>query len=156
MTDSKKANGHPHKVEPNTTISSAIGEQGAAGEIIHLRIFTVFMRKDGILECDVFPHAEMNLDDGIECIDAQALLAQGMLRPLLVKMGEIKSIDTAARSYIGGKEAAKNVHATALLIQSHVGRVIGNFMLGLNKTIYPTRLFTSEDEAVAWLKGFLR
>jgi hypothetical protein len=33
--------------------------------------------------------------------------------------------------------------------------VLGNFYLGLNKPLVPTRLFTSEEEAQAWLRSFL-
>jgi hypothetical protein len=46
--------------------------------------------------------------------------------------------------------------AAALLIGSPLTRAIGNFFMGLNKPLIPTRLFTSETEALAWLKGFVR
>ncbi len=34
--------------------------------------------------------------------------------------------------------------------------VIGNFFIGFNKSPMPTKLFTSEPEALEWLKEFLR
>ncbi|MGK5088175.1 STAS/SEC14 domain-containing protein [Bdellovibrionota bacterium FG-2] len=125
-------------------------------KVIELRISTTFLRKDGILQVDVSPNAEMNLSDAVESINAQAVLAAGIKRPLLVRMGSMKSMSRDARSYLGGPEAAKNVYATALVIGSPIGRVIGNFFLGLNKTIYPTRLFTSEEDAISWLKELLK
>ena len=41
------------------------------------------------------------------------------------------------------------------LIRSPLARAIGNFFRGLNKPLFPTRLFTSEPEAMAWLRSFL-
>jgi hypothetical protein len=43
----------------------------------------------------------------------------------------------------------------ALLVGSPMSRAIGNFFIGLNKPLIPTRLFVSEPEALAWLRGFL-
>jgi hypothetical protein len=45
-----------------------------------------------------------------------------------------------------------NVSAFAIIIQSPLSRVIGNFFMGLNKPRVPARLFKSEKEAVKWLK----
>jgi hypothetical protein len=36
-----------------------------------------------------------------------------------------------------------------------VARAIGNFFMGLNKPLIPTRLFTSEAEALGWLREFV-
>jgi hypothetical protein len=41
--------------------------------------------------------------------------------------------------------------AFAILIDSSVSRVVGNFFLGINKPAVPTKLFTNEKEAVKWL-----
>jgi len=65
-------------------------------------------------------------------------------------------MDREARRYFAGEETAKVESAAALLIESPLSKAIGNFFMGLNKPIVPTRLFTSEAEALAWLKGFVR
>jgi hypothetical protein len=36
-----------------------------------------------------------------------------------------------------------------------MSRVIGNFFIGFSRTNIPTRLFTSEAEAIDWLKTFI-
>ena len=124
--------------------------------IIETRVARTFLRQDAILQVDTFPSSEFKLSDAVECIKAQAVLANGIRRPLLVNLGKIKSIDRESRAYLGGVEAEKNVNSTALITSSPVGRIIGNFMMGLNKTLYPTRLFTEEQEALEWLRGFLK
>ena len=45
--------------------------------------------------------------------------------------------------------------AVALLVGSPLTRVIGMFFMGLNRPATPTRLFTSEPEALAWLRTFV-
>ena len=44
--------------------------------------------------------------------------------------------------------------ATALLTSSPVSKTIGNFFMGLNKPLSPTRLFTNSDKAIQWLHTF--
>ena len=48
------------------------------------------------------------------------------------------------------------VLVTRAHLRSPLTRAIGNFFLGLNKPLMPTRLFTSEEEALAWLKTFVK
>lgn len=43
--------------------------------------------------------------------------------------------------------------ALALLVTSPISRLIGNFFMRLVNSPYPTRLFTSEQEALIWLEN---
>ena len=128
---------------------------GNCNHIIKTRTATLSLRADNILQCDSYPHSEITHMDAMEIMRAQAVLAGGIKRPLLVRMGSVKSIDRAAREFFGSNEVEKNIKAAALVFSSTVGKVIGNFLIGLNKGPYPTRLFTTEEEAVQWLKEFL-
>ncbi len=60
-----------------------------------------------------------------------------------------------ARVYFAGSESKKVHSAAALLAQSPLSKVLGNLFLGLNKPLFPTRLFTSEKDAIEWLKGYI-
>ena len=71
---------------------------------------------------------------------------------LLVNVGATQGMDRESRSYF---QKATSLKATALLVRSPVSRVIANLFIGLNKPAYPIQLFTSEAEAVEWLRGFL-
>jgi hypothetical protein len=64
-------------------------------------------------------------------------------------------LDREARQYYAGPQYAAVVSATALLVRSPVGRLIGSFVRRLTRPLSPIRTFTSESEALAWLKGFL-
>jgi hypothetical protein len=98
---------------------------------------------------------ELELADAQEVIRAVASLCGGVRRPVLVDLRELRSMSRDCRRYFAGPETAKVETAAALLVVSPVARAVGNFFMGLNKPLLPTRLFTSEPEALAWLKGFV-
>ena len=92
-----------------------------------------------------------------ENIDAQErvrdMLGKAKTR-VLVDMTKVTEISKEARDYFANERTASIQRATALLIASPVSRVIGNFFMGLNKPISPTRLFTDPHRAVEWLHTF--
>ena len=67
----------------------------------------------------------------------------------------MKSLSREARHYYASDEAAKVARAVALIVGTPVSRVLGNFYLGLSNPHLPTRLFSSEGEALEWLKGYI-
>ncbi len=73
---------------------------------------------------------------------------------VLIDMTSVTEISKEARDYFANERTASIQRATALLIGSLVSRVIGNFFMGLNKPISPTRLFTDPEEAIQWLQTF--
>jgi hypothetical protein len=70
----------------------------------------------------------------------------GRACPLLVDMRGVLGLNREARLAFAADASATRI---ALLGQSVVDRVLGNFGLGLNTV--PTRYFTSESAALAWL-----
>lgn len=128
----------------------------ASSSVVTTRVATTFLRPDGIMQVDALPDSVMTLADAIEAIKAQAQVGGGIRRPLLVNVGSIKSMDRDARIYLGAKEAQSVVTATAIIVKTVAAKIIATFFMGLNKTLYPTRMFTSEDEAVNWLREFLK
>ena len=92
-----------------------------------------------------------------ENVDAQETLRDGMQRRktrVLIDMTTVNEISKEARDYFANERTASIQRATALLIGSPVSRVIGNFFMGLNKPISPTRLFTDPQKAIRWLHTF--
>jgi hypothetical protein len=63
-------------------------------------------------------------------------------------------MDTEARDFLSSKEAASNFIANAYVIQSTVQRMMINFIIRVKGTPIPARFFSSEEEAVKWLKSF--
>jgi hypothetical protein len=123
---------------------------------VELRSQIIWIDSDGILRTQVKPHVHLTIEDAREGLERTRELCAGKKHPVLVDLTHCKGVDRAARTYYAGEETAKLGLAAALLIGSPLARAIGNFFLGVNKPVFPARLFTSEAEALAWLKGFLR
>lgn len=70
-------------------------------------------------------------------------------RALLVDMTGTAALTRGARMTFTRRCSASRI---ALLGRSPVDRVIANFALGVSSTPVPTRFFTSELAAVAWLR----
>ncbi|HEY0814945.1 MAG TPA: hypothetical protein VGE11_16860, partial [Pseudonocardia sp.] len=70
-------------------------------------------------------------------------------RPLLVEMTGTAVLTREARQVFARKCSASRI---ALLGRSAVDRVIANFALGVSYVPVPTRFFTSEPLALAWLR----
>ena len=100
------------------------------------------------------PHTE---ELARENIDAQERIRDSLNKEktrVLVDLRDITQISKEARDYFANERTASIQRATALLVHSPVSRVIGNFFMGLNKPVSPTRMFTDLEMAVQWLHRF--
>ena len=92
-----------------------------------------------------------------ENVDAQERIRDSLNKAktrVLVDMTRVTEISKEARDYFANERTASIQRATALLTDSPVSRVIGNFFMGLNKPISPTRLFRDPQKAIQWLHTF--
>ena len=97
------------------------------------------------------------LDQAIEDINAQERIRIKLNKQktrVLIDMSEISEVSKEARDYFANERTAKTQRACALYITSGIGRVIGNFFMGLNKPQTPTKLFTDKKEAIKWLHTY--
>jgi hypothetical protein len=125
------------------------------GEQLEIRGARLWLGEDGIFRFIHVPGSVLALEDAREIMAGYLQLYEGKRRPALIDMRNLKSFDREARKYFAGEEARQTVRAQAIVVGSPVSRVLGNFYLGLSPPQTPIRLFTSEDEALEWLKGYL-
>ncbi len=72
---------------------------------------------------------------------------------VLARMNGIVKMDRDARAY-STEFADLHFRAVALLVSGPMSRMLASFFLGLNKPKTPTRAFSDEAQALAWLDGF--
>jgi len=120
-----------------------------------VRVAKLWLGEDGIVRIIHVPGAEVTLEDAKETMAAYLKLNKGKRRPLFVDTKTMKSLAREARKYYAGEEAARVASAVAIIVGTPVSRVLGNFYLGLSNPYLPSRLFSSEEEALKWLKGYL-
>ena len=120
-----------------------------------VRVAKLRLGEDGIVRIIHVPGAEVTLEDCKETMAAYLRLNKGKRLPLFVDTKKMKSFSREARKYFSGDEAANVASAAAIVVDTPVSRVLGNFYLGVSNPHLPSRLFSSENEALEWLKGYL-
>ena len=131
--------------------NESLNPPDAAG-VIDTRTERLWLHPERYVIAEVRPGLIADLDDAVVNVAAVATLAAGVPLPLLLDMrAHATSATRECREYYAGAEAQRVNLAVAMLVRSHVSRVVGNFFLGLNKTRFPFRMFSDLDEAVAWL-----
>jgi hypothetical protein len=106
---------------------------------------------DNILHTDCFPNTVMTLEDGKESTQISAELVNYQPRPLLCDLTNVVKMTQECRRHFASAEHAATFTRAALVVTSPISKVIGNFFLGLNKPVKPTRLFTSKEEGMKWI-----
>ncbi len=123
-------------------------------EPIKTRTARIWLGEDGIIRNIIMPGAEQTLADIQENIGSYASFGKESY-PILADLRTMKSITREGRQYAASEEAGHHITAVAMLIKSPLSKMIGNFWMRTSQPRYPTRLFTSEKEALKWLKSFL-
>lgn len=120
------------------------------------RTATQYLDEHGIFRVTILPGAEQTLDDAKENVRASLALSGGERHPLLVDIRQIKSQTRDARDYYTGPAGDRCYSAAAVLVESPLSRFFGNIIMSFNKSVaVESRLFSSESEALAWLKTCL-
>lgn len=114
-------------------------------------VFTTTLDKRGFIISKVRPGSEIGLNEAKGNTQAVIDISGGANYPIFVDIREIKSISKEARDHFSMRGRKPNVTAIAMLVSSPLSRIIGNFFLGLNKPTVPTKMFTSEIDAIAWM-----
>lgn len=112
----------------------------------------IHLMKEGIVFCKAHNNVLMNLEDAKENIEAVAQLAQGEKVLVIVDIRNSKGATKEGRRYFASERAAEVQKGCALIIDSPLSKLIGNFFIGMNKPAFPTKLFTNQEQALIWLK----
>lgn len=120
-----------------------------------LTCYYTWMGKDGIARTKVKPQAEVTIKESLENSKAVNSLRSDKKFPLLIDARHIKSISKEARDNFSIRNRETMINSFAVIIESPLSRIIGNFFMGLNKPSVPAKLFNNEQDAIAWLKQYL-
>jgi len=114
------------------------------------------MDPDGVARTVVKTDAEIVLEDAMENSSYINSLPGPARFALLVDVRPIKSITKEARDYFSMRGRESRVIGFAILIDSPLSTIIGNFFMGLNKPRVPVRLFTNEIKALTWCRNLTK
>jgi hypothetical protein len=112
--------------------------------------------EDGILHCKLNPGIDVDLEDAKEIMNVSSLFRRGRSIPVLGDLSEVRSISHESREYLSGEEATSIASSLAIITGTPISKIIGNFLIGINKPPYPVKLFTSQEKAIKWLRTFVK
>ena len=73
-------------------------------------------------------------------------------------MADLRGLKTGAdrhgRAYYISEQAARYKLCMAMLVGSPLQKIIGNIFIRVSRPPYPTKLFTTEEDANLWLMSF--
>lgn len=120
-----------------------------------IRMGRVFLGDDGIVRMIQNPGVDLTLEDARECFAAHQKVRRGKRHPLLIDARKMRSITKDARQFFASDEVSRVSLAFAMIVDTPLSRVLGNFYLGISKPQLPARIFSSEADALEWLNGYI-
>jgi hypothetical protein len=115
--------------------------------------FAEFWIEDDILFFVYKKDSFINLENAKRIVEDRTKFQDGKTYPVFCDMRLLRDSDKAGRDYLAD-EGSRLVKVVAVLIGSPVARMMSNFYLTIHKPLIPTKLFTDEAEAIAYLKSF--
>lgn len=112
-------------------------------------LMTVDLAADGLVRLQWAIGAIVTGEAARDAVAAVDRVCAGRRRPMLVDMAGTAALTREARLVFAEESSASII---ALLGKSSVDRVIANFFLGVRPPPVPTRFFTDEPQALAWLR----
>jgi hypothetical protein len=111
----------------------------------------IVLGDDGILLMRMLPKASILEQDAIEICKVAAEISGDLIHCNLVDISDMTFMDKKARAVFASQKKT-TVPAVAILNKSKIQRSLVNLYFGFSKPIIPTKAFTDEAEARAWLR----
>lgn len=111
--------------------------------------------EEGIFRMYYKPLKELNLPIAKQLVKDRIEFMNGQAYPSFFDIQKVESSTKEARDYMAN-EGNELIVASAILVSSPVLRMMANFFIKVNKPKNPTQMFTSEEQALKWLKQFLK
>ena len=117
--------------------------------------FLTLWIEDGILYGRYTKNLDMTLEIAKVCVESRIYFAKGRSYPVIVDMKGISSSTRDAREYMA-TIGSTLVSAAALITGSAINRALGNVFLKIDKPPIPTKLFSNDKKAKAWIMQFVK
>ena len=113
-----------------------------------------FEWSEGIIYSEMDQAQKITTEEVAEAMNTlKGLKLPGKKLLIMSDITKIQGMSKEARKF-SEKDPEFNamVGATALITGSAISKMIGNFLIGLNKGIFPIKIFTNKEKAADWLR----
>lgn len=114
----------------------------------------IWLNEEGII-INIGANASQSREEVAEYISFIRKAAAGKPRPFLIEMSSMRTASKEVRKEYELQNFQDLVIATALVTGSSISKMIGNIIIGINKTKLPVKLFTDPEKAREWLLQYL-
>lgn len=104
-----------------------------------------------LVRIEIFSGTIIGLKESRSMNDAVGTLSGGKECLVLIVADEFAQFDSDSSDFSASEEGQRYTTADALVVKSLSQKILANFYLKFNKPAKPTRIFTNEAEAIAWL-----
>ncbi|MBL7811195.1 MAG: hypothetical protein JNL57_03140 [Bacteroidetes bacterium] len=114
-----------------------------------------FEIREGILYAWYRKGAVIDLNAAHSIVSDRLNLLKGRKMPMLLQDEGIKEVKREARIYMSKAEGIEGVSAGAFIVTNPFTKMVVQFFLVLNNdNVIPTKIFRTEEEALAWLQTY--
>lgn len=99
-------------------------------------------------------HIAIDMNVALYAVESRLKVSNGLSYPILIDIKNVTTVSKEARDFLASKEGCKGVTASAILINSAITSMVGNFFIKINKPLVPTKLFTDKSAAIKWLSKY--
>jgi hypothetical protein len=118
--------------------------------------YSIILREDGIVQIDIIPDSEISVEEIEEGTNFVLDRLNSTKAPVLFIANEFSLPSKESREYLAQKESLPYSLADAYVINSFPQKLAANFYLKVNKPSRPTKMFTNTEEALKWLKTYIK
>jgi hypothetical protein len=116
--------------------------------------FARFWITDGILFFEYKPNTTIDLKVA-QCVVTDRINFQNeRTYPILCDIRGVVATEKAGRDHLA-QSGSILTQAVALIVHEKISLIISTFYVEISKPSVPTQIFTAEDEALVYLKGFI-
>jgi hypothetical protein len=109
---------------------------------------------DGVLIGTFKKGLKINLEIAKEIVKNRlALTGDGPFPSIIINMG-VFSIDKKGRDYLASTEGIRGLNASAVVLDSPFGSLLGNFFIRVTKPKLPVKVFRTKAGALNWVEQF--
>ncbi len=113
----------------------------------------IWLGEDGIMRIEYPPDCNLTLEDVRELNRRHREISM-RCRPLLAYADSVAAAEHEAQQFASDPDVVEVVSALAIIVKSFFTRAMADIFIKFNKPPYPTRVFTNEADALAWLEEY--
>lgn len=122
-------------------------------EVSESRTLRLYKSPDNILHGEITGDVQITLEEAkVNSILRASLLEESNPIPYICNIKKLLSVNLEARRFMS--KDIIGLSCIALVVDSGLSKIVGDYAVWINKPAIPTKLFNSIEAAVSWAKEF--